>query len=176
VKLRRAGRALLHHAAHHRLEEPEIGIDHALHERHGGCEAFDHAARRAIHPCLERIVANPLQRAGKPSDGCLRGGRGHGGMPAFGIGDDIERHRSLLGHADHRHGRVHAGQQPLAEDAAFIRHPGELGAAFLQQGGKRLVAFAAAYFLVMAEGEHDGARRLEALRGEHVGSFHDGDQ
>ncbi len=97
-------------------------------------------------------------------------------MSALRIGDDAERDRTLFRDADHRDGRVDAGQEPVADHAAFVLHPGEVDAALLQHPRKRLVAFAAADFLVMPEGEEYRTCRLEALRGKPFCRFHHRDQ
>ncbi len=97
-------------------------------------------------------------------------------MSAARIGDDVERDRALLGNADHRDGRGDARQQSVADHAAFVLDPGQPRAARLQQFGQCLVAVGPADFLVMAEGEHDGAHRPEAACRQQFGRFHHRDQ
>ena len=64
----------------------------------------------------------------------------------------------------------------MTDHAALILDPGQPHAALLQQFGQRLVAAWAANFLVMTEGEHDGACRAEPARGQKFRCLHHGDQ
>jgi hypothetical protein len=91
-------------------------------------------------------------------------------------GRDGERQIALLGDADQRDGGGHAGDQLLADRAAFVEHPHEAASLRLEalDGGERAVP--AADLLVVAEDQEHRARRLEARLHELLDRLADADQ
>ena len=97
----------------------------------------------------------------------------HGGMAGGGRDVQLRRQVTLLSHADQRHRGFHTRHGALDDRAAFIQHGFNAHAALVQAPDDFRLA-GAADFLIVSEGQVDGALGYIALLDLHLDCLQDG--
>ncbi len=97
-------------------------------------------------------------------------------MPALGLRRELDGHVALLGDAQERHSDAPARHQAVDHRAALVEHECGVHPARLEQRRDAGRAAAAAHFLVVAEGEVDGAPRVGSRGDEMLHGLEDGQQ
>jgi hypothetical protein len=99
--------------------------------------------------------------------------RRHGGVAACRLGHQLDAQIALLGGADQGGGPVEPVHHPLGDEPSLVEDELRPYAAPLEERGDGRRALPAADFLVVAEGEIEGAIRLEALGEQRLGRLQD---
>ncbi len=114
-------------------------------------------------------VFQPGQRSTQATDRAAT--RGHVGVTALAVGDQLHRRVALFRNAHQRDGALEPGHEILDDRAPLVEHEPGPNPAAPQLGGDLRRALLATGFLVVSQGHEDRAAGHEPVRDEPVGGF-----